>query len=501
MWRATLLIVLAVGAHARPNKVRDVTTSCDKGSISIHLDMEQPFKGLVFSKDFSRECRVQGQMQSKISLHLPTNACGVRTSTINTTVDEPGDHEDLYYTVELVVQMDRQLQQSSDQDLIVRCKLQPRAVRIISSALEGVIKTKLREMTGHGHDGKRMRSGRNRQGWDNPAEVEQRQYLMESARAWMDLAPIAAGKEPATVEVGQPTRLLIQCTLPVGVGLRVTNCVAHDGLGEASQKLLDEAGCPIDETIFNTPSVHRHKQREIDFSENPSLAKKDIEENLKMAKDPEYIFKNMMTYQHAMTTFAAFKFPDRAKLHLSCGIELCRGPCPNVDCKALQKPQQTKDGLVRKARLDKEAKGLVIDRLEVYNSIEVIAPNIELEDEASIRGSRRIEHEQEFVRGFSPGDKTICLSPGKMALAFCVLGVIFLCAIAVAFASLVRARRRTVQEPVHTSLSFYTGSKSMFSSSGSSSSGLSGSKLLLTDSPYMDHHSSSSNNWPYTRAF
>lgn len=309
-----------------------------------------------------------------------------------------------------------------------------------------------------------------------------------------------------------------------------------------------------------------------------------------------------MTYQHAVTTFSAFKFPDRAKLHLTCRIELCKGQCPIVDCKALQKPQQTRDGLLRKARLDKDAKGVVIDRLEVYNSIEVHAPNIELEDEASIRGkqifvlqwifsvmrlqdvcliirttpahsyqmehrfqwnqcstgfgqlssqtvfyrqhfefvlnlatvikvgtdkirlvwcplfclfrfshilwvsfqfpgSRRIEDEEEFVRGFSPGDKTICMSPGKMALAFCVLGIIFLCAIAVAFVSLIRARRRIGREPLNTSLSFYTGSKSMFSSSESSSSGLSGSKLLLTDSPYFDHHSSSSNNWPYSRAF
>lgn len=119
----------------------------------------------------------------------------------------------------------------------------------------------------------------------------------------------------------------------------------------------------------------------------------------------------------------------------------------------------------------------------------------------SISGSKRSEGREEFVRGFSPGDKTICLSPGKMALAFCVLGVIFLCAIAVAFASLVRARRRTGREQAHTSLSFYTGSKSVFSSNESSSSGLSGSKLLLTDSPYMDHHSSSSNNWPYPRQF
>ncbi|CAH0727142.1 unnamed protein product, partial [Brenthis ino] len=497
MWRTILLFIAAASSiHARPNQVKDVKTSCDKNSFSIQLEMEKPFKGLIFSKDFSRECRVQGQMLTNVSLQLPSNACGVRTSTLNTTVEEPDDNEDLYYTVELIVQMDRQLQQSSDQELIVRCKLQPRAVRINSSALEGVIKSKLREITGQ--DGKRMRTGRNRHGFEKSVEMEQRQHLLEAARAWMELAPAAAGTEPATVEVGQPTRLLIQCTLPVGVGLRVTNCVAHDGLGEASQKLLDEAGCPIDETIFDTPTVHRHKQQNIELLK----PKSDDQHNEQFDKtDPEYFFKNMMTYQHAITTFAAFKFPDRAKLHLSCGIELCKGVCPQVDCKSLQKPQQTKDGLVRKARLDKEAKGLVIDRLEVYNSIEVLAPNIELEDEASIRGSRRAVGEDEFVRHFSPGDKTICLSPGKMALAFCILGTIFLCAIAIAFASLVRARRRMAREQMHTTLSLYTGSKSMFSSSGSSSSGLSGSKLLLTDSPYLDHHSTSSNNWPFPRAF
>ncbi|XP_046968074.1 uncharacterized protein LOC124535784 [Vanessa cardui] len=491
MWRPILITTLVISSvYARSNQVRDVTTSCDKSSISIHLDMEQPFKGLVFSKDFSRECRVQGQMHTNVTLHLPSNACGVRTSTLNTTVEEPDDNENLYYSVELIVQMDRQLQQSSDQEIIVRCKLQPRAIRISSSALEGVIKSRLREMTGQ--EGKRVRTGRNRQGWAGAGEPEPRQRVADAARAWMQLAP-------ARVEVGQPTRLLVQCTLPVGVGLRVTNCVAHDGLGEASQKLLDEAGCPIDEAIFNKPTLHRHRQKgEIDSSDMEPVNEINLQSD---RSDPDDVIRNMMTYQHAVTTFAAFKFPDRAKLHLSCGIELCKGVCPHVDCKSLQKPHHTKDGLVRKARLDKEARGVVIDRLEVYNSIEVLAPNIELEDEASIRGSRRVEGEEDFVRGFSPGDKTICLSPGKMALAFCILGVIFLCAIAIAFASLVRARRRVTREPIHTSLSFYTGSKSIFSSSGSSSSGLSGSKLLLTDSPYLDHHSSSSNNWPYNRAF
>ncbi|XP_062529717.1 uncharacterized protein LOC101738309 [Bombyx mori] len=507
MWRLVLLLCLAtpsLGQQSKPNRVVSVATKCDKGSIIVDLEMDRPFKGLVFSKDFSTECQSQGSLNTKISLHLPSNACGVRTSTLNTTEFEPDDEEQLYYNVELVVQMDKHLQQSSDQEILVKCKLQRRAVQIDSPALESVINNKIREIAGQ--EIKKSRMGRNRQGFASSAEMEQREMLMEAARAWMELSPAAAATEPATVEVGQPMRLLIQCTLPVGVGLRVTNCLAHDGQGEASQKLLDEAGCPIDESIFNKPTIHSHKQRssEIDFSElEPAGTQRNIDESLSVKQsktDPDFMLKNIMTYQHAVTTFAAFKFPDRAKLHLTCGIELCKGQCPPVDCKALQKPQQTRDGLLRKARLDKDARGIVIDRLEVYNSIEVHAPNIELEDEASIRGSRRIEDE-EFIRGFSPGDKTICLSPGKMALAFCVLGVIFLCAIAVAFVSLVRARRRSGREPLHTSLSFYTGSKSMFSSSGSSSSGLSGSKLLLTDSPYMDHHSSSSKNWPYPRPY
>ncbi|CAK1582642.1 unnamed protein product [Parnassius mnemosyne] len=508
MWRVAVISLLTVSrVHCRSNRVIDVSTTCDKNSMAVHITMEQPFKGLVFSKDFSRECRVQGKLQQNVSLHLPSNACGVRTSTLNSSVEEPNDTDDLYYSVELVVQMDRQLQQLTDQELMVRCKLQPRAVRIHSSALEGVIKTKLRELSGQ--EVKKVRTGRNRQGFASAAELE-RETLLQAARAWMQLAPATrgTGAEPAAVEVGQPTRLLVQCTLPVGVGLRITNCIAHDGLGEASQKLLDEAGCPIDESIFGRPTIHEHKHRgEVDISELTSAdPQRNIDEttSMKLSRDdPDYMFKNIMTYQHAVVTFSAFKFPDRAKLHLTCGVELCKGNCPKIDCQALRKPQQTRDGLLRKARLDKDARGLVIDRLEVYNSIEVLAPNIELEDEASIRGSRRLDGEKdEFVRlGFSPGDKTICLSPGKMALAFCILGLIFLCAIAVAFASLIRARRRVTREPLHTSLSFYTGSKSMFSSSESSSSGISGSKLLLTDSPYLDHHSSSSNNWPYARAF
>lgn len=30
------------------------------------------------------------------------------------------------------------------------------------------------------------------------------------------------------------------------------------------------------------------------------------------------------------TTFPAFKFPDRERLHVTCGVQLCKGKCPKV---------------------------------------------------------------------------------------------------------------------------------------------------------------------------
>lgn len=34
-------------------------------------------------------------------------------------------------------------------------------------------------------------------------------------------------------------------------------------------------------------------------------------------------------------TFPAFKFPDRERLHVSCGVQLCKGRCPNVSCSGI----------------------------------------------------------------------------------------------------------------------------------------------------------------------
>lgn len=87
-------------------------------------------------------------------------------------------------------------------------------------------------------------------------------------RVWLELG----GKDGAgSVEVGQATTLGkyfpalmlsrvnqvhsknsllpegVRAVLPGNIGVRIVDCSALDGLGESSQKLLDERGCPVDE--------------------------------------------------------------------------------------------------------------------------------------------------------------------------------------------------------------------------------------------------------------
>ena len=62
------------------------------------------------------------------------------------------------------------------------------------------------------------------------------------------------------------------------------------------------------------------------------------------------------------TKFQAFKFPDREVVHINCGIHLCKGECPR-SC----------DGAIR-GKLHKP-----LARIEVFNSLKVLAPQIEID--------------------------------------------------------------------------------------------------------------------------
>lgn len=64
-------------------------------------------------------------------------------------------------------------------------------------------------------------------------------------------------------------------------------------------------------------------------------------------------------------TFPAFKFPDRERLHVSCGVQLCKQQCPDVSCRA-------DDNFLLTSEQN-------LARIEVFNSLAVTAPQIEID--------------------------------------------------------------------------------------------------------------------------
>lgn len=65
-------------------------------------------------------------------------------------------------------------------------------------------------------------------------------------RIWLELGgPDGSG----SVVVGQATTLTVRAIVPGTMGVRIVDCAALDGLGESTQQLLDERGCPIDEQV------------------------------------------------------------------------------------------------------------------------------------------------------------------------------------------------------------------------------------------------------------
>lgn len=69
--------------------------------------------------------------------------------------------------------------------------------------------------------------------------------LISRIRVWLELGG-KKNRNTGSVEVGEATTLGVRALLPGSIGVRVVDCSAMDGIGETSQKLLDERGCPID---------------------------------------------------------------------------------------------------------------------------------------------------------------------------------------------------------------------------------------------------------------
>ncbi|XP_055909408.1 uncharacterized protein LOC129944185 isoform X2 [Eupeodes corollae] len=390
------------------NKIVSVATNCTRDVFEMRIELNKNFRGLLYAKDFPLECRARGTQHSNVTLKLPTSGCGVRS--------ESKADGSLEMSVKVMLQIDDKLRQSLDILKRVKCVLPTNALgmNVVNGTVKGI------------------RNGRMRTVDDVPLSTPR-------VRIWLELGgPEGSG----AVEVGQPTTLTVRAIVPGTMGVRIIDCAALDGLGESTQQLLDDRGCPVDEQVM--PALN--------------IRFRPAEEGWSKPHEDDFVEKLFTA------TFPAFKFPDRERLHVSCGVQLCKGKCPNVDCRK-------EDKLILPS--DKN-----LARIEVFNSLAVTAPQIEVD---RLRFDRRhnmtVEEYPPRVRSLQ-SEGTLCLSFSKLAISFCVLGMIFLIAIIVAICCLIRSRRRDPSIRVNRD-----SSTSMFSSSESAQSARFGSKLFIPYHP------------------
>ncbi|KAK9512879.1 hypothetical protein O3M35_001197 [Rhynocoris fuscipes] len=155
----------------------------------------------------------------------------------------------------------------------------------------------------------------------------------ETGKAWLEVRGSAVSTFSSTnsLSVGEHTTLSVYTSLPEGISGTPVDCRVDDGHG-GTQSLTDDRGCPTDPAL-----VPRLRQA---------------------------------APGHWATAFPAFSFPDTHIVHYTCLLMLCSGSCPKFDC------DEEESNNTRNSRDFQEES--ILDFVELYNSVEVNAPNIEV---------------------------------------------------------------------------------------------------------------------------
>ncbi|XP_037778925.1 uncharacterized protein LOC119575402 isoform X2 [Penaeus monodon] len=455
------------------NKFIGVTSKCSRGTLTVDVRTQDPFFGSVYARGYPGRCKVSGEGGSTTSLIVSAQKCGVKVIE-----DELGDHT---YELLVYIQFDKWVQQVIDEQVHVRCRLEREAGELKAVAQMNVVSQDPKVDTGeddksndsetavssrgnsrsNGRSNSRSSSGsgersklpqlvtlRNKVSsrsraqdgpaveWEPlplPAELLQWQKNRpegnsEPISCWMDIVRGDSLNGKPVMDhllVGDDTTMVLKIRQSKGLDTRITSCVAHDGSGEQSQDLIDEHGCAVDDAIMP-----------------PLRIKSNPKTGVKVAH----------------STFKAFKFPDRDNLHLRCTVLVCLGSCNLPVCgrtsnRVGRRMSGTGQGSIqpvedlqelfsdipqRERGNDRALSGRVLDKVEVFNAVEVRAPGIE--SQPDLVKQYRIDREKVEAIDFFSEENMFCVTPYKMVLAFGVLLAIMLLALLFALYSCVKAR-------------------------------------------------------------
>ncbi|XP_048505752.1 uncharacterized protein LOC105692110 isoform X2 [Athalia rosae] len=297
-----------------PPHIHAIDVECSKTMMTINIEFNRAFDGVIYSKGFYTDSNCQyvkqGTGETKYSFTVSLDSCG--TQFIN---DFEGEAGQAYLENVLVLQNEPGIQEVWDTVRRVRCLWEGNINKALSVSLSvDMLNQEIVTFSG------------------------------DTASAKLD---IQTGKGPfapaanGLVKIGETMTLVVSVEGDPGFDLQVHDCVARDETSTNVVQLTDERGCILKPKFFGA----FQKTRETGNTGASIIA---------------YAF------------FQAFKFPDVMDLYLECNIELCK-----TDCEACPEPNQQIDPGRRRRDVTyapSNSSGALSDPVRIGKGFRVIMP-------------------------------------------------------------------------------------------------------------------------------
>ncbi|KAJ4435288.1 hypothetical protein ANN_17898, partial [Periplaneta americana] len=307
-----------------PPHIHNIEVQCAKDQMTINIEFNRVFDGVVYSKGFYKddECRYvnQGSGRTQFSFTVRLNACGTQF------IDQFKEGGQAYLENVLVFQNEPGIQEVWDTVRRVRCLWEGNIKESLSVNLAiGMLSQEIVTFSG---------------------DTAVAHLDIQASDCKADLIVLGMGRGPfapaanGLVKIGETMTLVVSVEGDPGFDIQVRDCVAKDAAGANVVLLTDDRGCVLRPKLIGA----FQKTRDTGASGASIIA---------------YAF------------FQAFKFPDVMDLTLECNVELCK-----TDCQSCPETGQSVDPVARRRRRDVWVDNSTLgDPVRVFRTFRVISPD------------------------------------------------------------------------------------------------------------------------------
>ncbi|GIY59007.1 hypothetical protein CDAR_44122 [Caerostris darwini] len=347
--------------------------ACSDNAMMGKFLFKDPFHGSVYVQGFPFECRASGNGTTEVTLIFSTNKCGTKVTKLPNGKSQ--------YEAVINLQFDNTVQRLSDETYLLNCT--PQDVVVISPKISGT--------------GSESNIG-------PKASLSTKPFREQDFDGWLE---ILQGKLPSLtpltkpVHVGENLTMLIKVKHPDGFDSKIINCIASDGSDLNKQLLIDSDGCSVNSGAMS---------------------------NFREKRGMKFLTKIMYT------TFQAFRFPRRNRMHIRCSITFCNKTCHKDNCDALEGTWTRHQSYMQ----TDFSNG--INTIEVFDSFEILEP----------RNDSKTSSFQEHLTGTgSSKEELFCLNSTRILILISILLSVLLISLVVTICTCVRAkelRRRLLHQ-------------------------------------------------------